>query len=182
MSKAAAGIFVDISKTTQTKIGTLAVCKLRSGTTVLIKTADLEIYKGKLDDANGKKKSLISRKYRLLSKIDARTKILITKANSANPHKNALDSVKKEYNEFWKKVQTLQAKRDKASGEEHMNISDELRQMKGADIRLSQKRDEIQKQYNAWKRNNARPPTDDKETNRLKLELAGLEKQILTTD
>ena len=78
---------------------------------------------------------------------------------SGNPHADAYEQAKLAYDRYWKKANALQAKWESAEGGDRMRYFDELRSLKGEDIRVGKAYERAKANYEAWKRQNPEPPS-----------------------
>lgn len=97
---------------------------------------------------------LMAREAELISGIAALKKALAKDATKLNPYTRRYVDVKKRHNKFWKRVSELQARLESSTGDERMRCSDELRKMKGEDIRLAQDLAAAGKLFKEWQRKN----------------------------
>jgi hypothetical protein len=88
---------------------------------------------------------------RLAAEIDKLKQSVVTR----NPFGEAYVSTKREYVQYWQKVKRLQDARDNSGGAERMEAADELRALKGEDIRVGNAYHEAKKKYAAWNASHA---------------------------
>jgi hypothetical protein len=67
-----------------------------------------------------------------------------------NPFGEQYVSTKREYIQYWRTVKHLQDTRDNSGGAKRMEAADELRRLKGEDIRVGNAYQEARKKYAAW--------------------------------
>lgn len=75
-----------------------------------------------------------------------------------NPHYAEYQAARADYLAYWKKVKSLQAARDSDTGSAHVKAEDELRQLKGEDVRVGTAYKAAQEQYESWEKANPLPP------------------------
>ncbi|MDA0577432.1 MAG: hypothetical protein O3B24_04970, partial [Verrucomicrobia bacterium] len=155
-----AGAEVAITGVRDSTAGRMAECRVgtlaSADDLVLIRSADLNVYPGALDTVSPIQ---ISR-YRLYAKLQGELQTVTKEKTSTerrdNPHWNAYQSTKANYDTYWQRVKELTENRDKASDDERMKWGDELRRLKGEDIRIGKAYEAARDQYKAW---NAAHPT-----------------------
>ncbi|MFO7871619.1 MAG: hypothetical protein R6V03_09340 [Kiritimatiellia bacterium] len=113
---------------------------------ILIAVDDLHVRPGPLAGTTAVEKKLRIELAGLLFELQKESR----KQNNANPHADQYRRAKKEYDEFWAKVKTLQKKRDNSTGAEHMRCADQLRMMKGQDRIVHNNLKEARKKYEKW--------------------------------
>jgi len=180
-----AGDIVEVIDVVSTKAGSLAVSEIpdEHGNVqeLVIKLANLQLRPGGLATANREEVDLRVARGKLLARMDARRAEIHAARKSRNPYAPEYERQKKRYNDFWEKVKDLQARRDKATGANHIKYADELRKMKGQDIELANTYNAIKKKYKAWMDANKGHGDDeitDQVLSGLMEELAELEMEI----
>ncbi|MBN2301061.1 MAG: hypothetical protein JXN60_00960 [Lentisphaerae bacterium] len=157
--KIPAGTFLEINELKNSRNGTLAVCTLsdddKNMSDIVVRSRDLHIRFGILSNLSKSERALYLKETQLMTRIDAFKANLLSTGAKNNPHAVEYANIKEEYSRYWKKVEALTEKRDKSSGEDHVKYSDELRKMKGDDIRLGQTFESAKKRYDDWNMLNA---------------------------
>ena len=181
--RASSGALTEIAKILKTPSGEFAYCHLHLGNKdfehVLIRTDDLAIRPGPLAKADEEQRRLLVQLSEITQKIEDRQTLLIEQARNKNPHAREYFAVKSSYQTFWKNVKALQAKRDKATGSDHVRFSEELRKLKGDDIRLGQSYEAAKKDFDAWNARHASVPEDDGLLISLRKELSAAEDDLM---
>ncbi len=175
------GSLVDIVDIKRNNDDWLALCKSPenpAGATVLVSAGHLEIYDGRVTALDRKLKALYVQRAQLKVEIETRRREARTAVRADNPHARIYASARKAHRAYWDKVEDLTAKRDASTGEAQMRYSNELRTMKGDDIRLGQAYESARDQYQAWNAAHPRPATDDEQTTRLVVELTRIEGRL----
>lgn len=67
-----------------------------------------------------------------------------------NPHAAEYKAARETYREFLRKIKQLTAQRDSTTGDERTLYSDELRKLKGEDIRLANDLKTIRRKFDTW--------------------------------
>jgi hypothetical protein len=122
----------------------------------ILAKADVILYPGSPEGLSDTHRGLIVEFARLSADRDQLEKKLRSGIRSDNPHGKAFASAKSEYVTFWKTVKRLRKQREDTRGDAHMEAADELRKMKGQDIRIGQAYEQGKQRYEAW--NSAHPP------------------------
>jgi len=160
------GTVVKVSDIRETRSGKLAACYPLTGAhrdrAVLIPAADLNLQSVDLAEVPPAVRELRVREARILGKIDETRRNSGKKLREDTPHAAEYAAARSAYVEYWKKVKALQAERDSAEGSDHVRISDELRVMKGADIRLGQAYETAKRKYEDW--NSSNPSVSNEES------------------
>lgn len=74
-----------------------------------------------------------------------------------NPHYGKYQAAKADYVHYWKKVKSLQAARDSGTGNGHVGAEDELRALKGEDVRIGEAYKSEKTKFDAWVKQNPTP-------------------------
>jgi hypothetical protein len=74
-----------------------------------------------------------------------------------NPHYGKYQATKADYVLYWRKVKSLQASRDAVSGNGHVGAEDELRALKGEDVRIGEAYKSEKTKFDAWVKQNPTP-------------------------
>lgn len=177
------GTLVEITSIKETKAGQVAVCKAPSNgdaraQSVLIRTKNMDICDGALADADENEKRLRVREAQLVHLIATKRNEYVVNLDENNPYTAEYTTVKKEYLAFWRKVKDLTAKRDSATGDRHVYYSDQLRMMKGEDVRLGSAFESIKKKYEEWNITHAKIELIDNGSQELQAELANVQHQL----
>jgi hypothetical protein len=154
VGRLACGTILEVVADAHSDSESFAVCGIAASANapseVVVRSAELDIIRGALADATERVRGLHVRRAILNAKLElAET----TGIRYDNPH--ALEYVRQRdtYREFWRKVEDLQKKRD-AGGAHHQEYADELRKMKGDDIRIGKAFEDIKHRYDAWNEKN----------------------------
>jgi len=174
LGKLQAGTILSILSVRKTKTGRVAVCTLQvSGDKdkLLVRTSELEMRRGLLEKAGEKEKDLTIKAAKLQAAIGRARSGPEETVAANNPHAGAYAEVKKKHAAFWKKVSALEARHEAADGEERMRYFDELRRLKGEDIRIGTELESVKKKYDAWNRQHRPARVDTPEIRALESEL-----------
>jgi len=179
------GTLVDVLDIRDTRVGQLIVCKvLYQGAEVndvVLMAKDLELRPGALASANPKEKDLRVLQAQVLGQIRDRESDLLEAASKNNPYYAEYKRIQEEYLTFARKAEELTKQRDAATGADKMRIADELRAMKGDDIRLGQTYKAAKQKYQDWKKQNASRAsagTSDPQMAALRAKLAEIENEL----
>ena len=177
----APGTALNIIKITQTEKGSIAVCrplKQQSASIILTNPERLTI---RYNDVNSISKNL-EHLYVQQAQLTAEVKIIKKQRSKElrrdNPHAKKYATCKKEYHDYWRKVKELTKKRDAATNEKQMNFADELRLMKGHDIRIANALEKVKSDYDNWNLSHPTTVNNDNEVNNLLAELTRIGKII----
>ena len=99
-----------------------------------------------------------------------------------NPFKPAYDAAAASYNAYWAKVKQLQDKHRTATGEARVRLADDLKRMKGEDVRVGKALEDAKKKMTDWQDKNGAAPVTDPRIKSLQDQLAGLQVQIQSLD
>ena len=83
-------------------------------------------------------------------RLDRYTKPNNSLSTTDNPHAAEYKAARETYREFLQKIKQLTAQRDSTTGDERTLYSDELRKLKGEDIRLANDLKTIRRQFDTW--------------------------------
>lgn len=169
------GSTVDVISSSATTNGMLT-CKVNIAgetTNILLPASAVYTRQGSVSAVTEEQKFLVTKIATLTAQIDELKKQLdgAQDVRHLNPYTAEYASAKKSYEEFWKKVKDLTAKRDSSIAGERMRYAEQLQRMKGQDIIIAQKYKNAKEKYEQW---NA---THDKITP-VKRKLEQLEKQL----
>ncbi|MDI6775170.1 MAG: hypothetical protein QME60_07235 [Verrucomicrobiota bacterium] len=181
------GTPVDILDIQNTKAGQVAVCKvLYTGievNDVVILAKDLDIRPGSLGSADPKEKNLRILYAQILGQIKEREAELAEGASQKNPHYAEYRRIQQEYLAFAHRAEELTRKRDEATGALKMEYVDQLRAMKGEDIRLGQAYKAAKQKRQEWNRQNAASASagsssGDPQISALRIKLSDIENEL----
>jgi hypothetical protein len=182
LRRAAAGIVLDVAGIKNTRSGEFALCRppgtVPGPSPILISTQDLDIRYGDLGDLSAEERGLCSKRGRLIGEIARMKKDLSSSVRTDNPHAGEYLQAKEAYKAFLKKARALQSERDGAEGDRHVRVNDELRAMKGDDIRLGQAFETAKQKYDAWNRSHPREVMDDPRLLAMRKNLAYVEDRL----
>lgn len=181
-----AGTCLSVLKTAASSAGEVAVCLLPADfagarSELLVKTADLNIHPGVLEQVDEDRKMLLVREAELEAKLADATEEASDQAVAGNPYAAEYRRIKASYDAFWNRVKDLQKKRDSASSTDRMNYLDQLRGMKGEDVRLGVAYEAAKKKYDAWQRANVKKGVTSPAVRAAQEELAILREEIRQT-
>ncbi len=175
------GTALNIIKITQTKKGPLAVCrpfKQPSSDIILINPDRLTVRYNDINSISKDLEQLYVQQAQLTAEITTVKKQKAKELRRDNPHARKYAICKKEYHDYWRKVKELTKKRDTASNKSQMDYADELRLMKGQDIRIANELEAVKSDYDNWNLAHPRLAKNDNEVNKLLTELARIGKII----
>lgn len=169
------GSTVDVISSSATTNGML-MCKVNIAgetTNVLLPASAVYTRQGSISAVTEEHKFLITKIATLTTQINELKQQLdgAQDVRHLNPYAAEYESVKRSYEEFWRKVKELTAKRDSSIAGERMRYVEQLQRMKGQDIILAQKYKTAKEKYEQWN------VTHDKITP-AKRKLEQLEKQL----
>ncbi|MFC1496848.1 hypothetical protein ACFLS1_00055 [Verrucomicrobiota bacterium] len=180
LRKIAPGTLVEVSETKTVSKENLALCSVHHNNrlvpNIYIRAENLDLRSGSLDTANPEEKKLRSDQSKVAAQLRTLLKEQQAFIKSNNPYAEEYETSKKTYNEFWKKTEILQKKRDSSTGAERIEIADELRRMKGKNIKLVDDFKSAKKKYSDW---NAKKLTDNPKFASLKSELSKIQSELL---
>lgn len=175
------GTALNIIKITQTKKGPIAVCrpfKQSSLDIILIKPELLTFHNSDIDNLSKELEQLYVQQAQLTAEIATLKKQKLKELRRDNPHARKYAIAKKEYHDYWRKVKELTKKRDAASNKKQMDYADELRLMKGQDIRIANALKQVKSDYDNWNLAHPRPADNDNNVNKLLTELDRIGRMI----
>ncbi len=157
-----AGTCLAVRKVADSSAGEVAVCVLPSdydgeARETVVRTTDVNLHPGALQDVDEHRKSLLIREAELLAKLTAAREAAAEEAVVGNPYAAEYRRIREAYERFWRQVNDLLQKRDTATGTARMHYLEKLRQLKGQDIQLGMAYEAIKKKYEAWQRAHAKP-------------------------
>jgi len=171
-----AGVIMFVDEIVNTKSGEVAMSRPAdqpNAKQVLIRTHDMMIYPGELSEVDQNGKELCIREAVVSGKIEIAKQKLADEAAKKNPYNEEYRKCKAASDAYWEKVNKLQVLRDSATGAAKTKYTDELRQMKGEDIRLAQDLKAIKAKFDDWAKKN--PVNKSQLTNP---EIQALEKEL----
>ena len=179
-----AGTLVDISEIRDVGKAELALCNVyyqdRIVSNILINTENLDIRPGRLDAANPKEKELRVKQAEIAAEIRRICAQRNSEMSKLNPYAEGYEAVKKAYNDYWAKVEDLRKKRDSAVSGDHVKYEDELRRMKGQDIKLAQDLKSAKSKFEEWNKKNVKDLSKDPEIRALKSVLSEVQTELQT--
>jgi len=171
------GTVVGICRIKENTDGDLALCRISNGAMkedVYMRTRDLSIQSGPLTQASEAEKTLRIRKVQIEASIDERLARQLKQSPYYQEYRDAYDA----YVAYGAEVTTLRARLKTSRGAEHMEISDQLRQLKNDGVPLKIAHDQAKKRLMRWRDRQAAGLSSDPTTRRLQSELAQVEEQI----
>ena len=178
-----AGTVLDVLKISASTAGEVAVCRPdlpvdEDEKDVVLLTRDLNVYPGLWSRVDEKRRALCVREGELLGKLKQAGLDLMGKGNTGNPYTMEYQAAKATYDQYWNRVRDLQGKRDRAGGSGRINYADELRAMKGEDVRVGVAFEAARKKYEAWQTRQGKPTLSSPEILAIEKELAGVREQL----
>ncbi len=168
------GTALNIVKITQTKKGSIAVCrpfKQSSSDIILINPEHLLFHNSDINNLSKELEHLYVQQAELTAEIATIKKQKAKELRRDNPYARKYAINKKEYHDYWQKVKDLTKKRDAASNAEHLKYADELRSMKGEDIIIANNLKQVKSDYYNWNIAHPLPENSDPKVNKLLTEL-----------
>lgn len=147
----------------------------RSGQEILVALETLDLVDGPFAEASRTEQSLRMRRARLLGKIAENDRARERQLNPANPYARKYETASQEYMSFWRKVEEL---KKAANGPGRVRALDELRLMKGQDIRVGQAYKAAKTDYESWEQNHPRSPAADEQMAAIQKQLAEIDRQL----
>lgn len=148
------GTMLDVVNLVKTTREGLALCSALAGdnspaATFLMRCQDISIYYGDIKKIADDDRKLFRKEAELAAGIvTLRAKLVASTIDSQNPYAAEYKAAKAAHEAYWAKVRVIQKKRDEArSGDDKMKYADELRQLKGEDIRLGTALETAKKNY-----------------------------------
>ncbi|MBL7114489.1 MAG: hypothetical protein ISS35_01875 [Kiritimatiellae bacterium] len=155
-----------------------------NGTIVMIRTSALDEQRGSLSTLSIDERKLRIRRAKLLAALHAQPEEQAAGNGShgSNPHTATYRKARKEYLAFGERVKELTESMNAATGAKRMNFANELRNMKGEDIRLKAAYDAASEQYKAWRNAHPRTAQNGARTTssrrRIEAEIADVEREL----
>jgi hypothetical protein len=149
-----------------------------------MRTASLDEQRGSLSNVSIDERTLRVRRAKLLAALKAQPDAHPAENGlpGNNPHTTTYRKARKEYLAFGERVQALTEGMNNTTGAKRMDYANELRSLKGEDVRLKMAYDAAGEQYKAWKnshpdagRNGARITSS---RNRIEAELTEVEREL----
>jgi len=157
-----AGTMLDVANVIKTTREELALCSVATGgnspaATFLMRCNDLTVNFGDVNKIPEEDQKLFKKEASLdASILTLRAKLAASTIDSQNPFAAEYKDAKQAHEVYWAKVRAVQKKRDNASNsDDKMRYADELRQLKGEDIRLGMALDAAKKKYDQATTSNA---------------------------
>lgn len=173
-----AGVVLRIDGIRKSSAGLMALCSgmqdTRLAAPVLLKAADLELDDRELDTVNAGELALRSERGKLVASLEEARKA----PNPRNPFASEYATIKAKYLAYWKRVKDLQKKRDNSAESDHVAYADELRQLKGEDIRIGQAFEAAEKNYKDWNAAHPEAAASNPAIRALETDLAEIDTQI----
>jgi len=182
-----AGHILDVANIIKTSREELALCSMTSGNpapaaSFLMRVSDLSVYFGNVRKLGESEHRLFRREAELTLGISAlRKKLASTAIDSQNPHAAEYREAKQAYDAYWAKVRDLQKKRDSATADNKITFSEELRKLKGEDIRVGMALDSAKKKYDQ-SANNVTTGVKSPELDSMESELSDVRDRIKSID
>lgn len=163
LRRMSAGTLLEVTGNQKAKNEQLLICNIEYEgalvTNVLIREFNAQLKSGNYQAASDDEKQLMSQIGQIVAKMAVLKRNKIANDQSNNPYIKEYLSVKEESSMFWAKVNDLTKKRDNSTGDDFVRYSDELRLLKGDDIRLAASLEKAKKNYLAWQ--SSHPQTED---------------------
>ena len=148
------GTLLNVHEIKKVPRDTLAYCtkpaETQSQPAFFVRLADLNVRSGPAADAPPELKDLASKQASLQADLEKLRTRKSSQLNQANPNARELETAKAERKAYWVKVEELKKKFDSASGDSRMKIHDQLRAMRGEDVRVEQRYEKARQQYDTW--------------------------------
>jgi hypothetical protein len=178
-----AGAILNILRTTNSAAGEVAVVLPdipmdEEEKEVLILVKEMNVHPGLLSKVDPRGRELYVREAELQAKLRAMWYELSGKSKTGNPFAAEYLAAKDVYDRYWAKVRDLQAKRDKGDGAARMKYADELRAMKGDDVRVGLAFEAARKKHESWQNPAGKIEITSPEMEAMKKELAGVRDQL----
>jgi hypothetical protein len=162
-----AGTLLDIRDVVSANAGTFAragvITSSNSFDDVLVAMADIEVRSGSLGELRTKERELYIAQARVTAELERHGSDCTKYVRKDSPLGDEYISARQHYVELVKAGRALMAKREAATGIERMRCEDELRQMKGEEVRSLQKYEKAKRQFEEWSRANPEPTGLEKE-------------------
>ncbi|MFT5241193.1 MAG: hypothetical protein ACI9OU_000876 [Candidatus Promineifilaceae bacterium] len=158
-ARIAAGTVLLVFEKKKTSLGACLRCATTSSPTLrfLVFMDDVMQFGGNPEDTPLPIRNMLVEKATALADI----KKLESDAEKAhrknNPHYGKYQATKADYVLYWRKVKSLQASRDAVSGNGHVGAEDELRALKGEDVRIGEAYKSEKTKFDAWVKQNPTP-------------------------
>jgi hypothetical protein len=178
----------------QVKVGSLAIVKRRaksgtremlvcqgkdSKTPFILARDEVLILPGQPDTASPEHRSLLNTLATLTADRKEREKDVRNGVRKDNPHAVQFAAAKRRYVQYWKKVKRLQSERESAKGDTRIAVAEELRKLKGQDVKIGQDYESAKQRYEAWSAAHPAPAkARDAELERLDKAIASLREKI----
>jgi len=174
------GTLVDVSEIRQAKTGELAVCRtVNQANRVLIFTRELDLQPGALQEAEREEVQLLVDRAKAAARIQTLREEASRGVRRDNPYAAQYETAQQRYQDFWNRARELQEGRDNSSGAARMKVIDELRRMKGEDVRVGKAYETAKRNYEEWNAQHPQStPPSTPEIRALENRLAGLNAAI----
>lgn len=173
-SKIPGGTLVEVTKTSNSSRGEVALCRIRHNNNwvgpYLIATTELIRFEGGREEVDANDVEKLCAYYALNAKMQNRENELKLKVASANPHFAELKRKADQYNAHKKRAEELTAKRDSAKGPERSKIISELTQLKNTEAREASDVAALTKKYEDWKKSHPNAATANVESDAVYME------------
>ncbi|MDA0991807.1 MAG: hypothetical protein O3A51_13795 [Verrucomicrobia bacterium] len=156
-----AGRIVIIESLKDATSGRVAVCTdwpNPSSPAFVVSIDNLDIQPGSPNDISLRERGLRIDLAKTTAELEALAKAKAKGDDSNNPHAEAYRQAKAEYNDYWVRVKRLTKQRNDNSSTVRERAIDELRQLKGEDIRVGKAYEAARERYQAWQQ--SQTPTD----------------------
>jgi len=149
---------------------------------VVVRSRDLDLHRGSVKRVSDRERALSIHRAELLAKLQNVQSSSSGQLRRENPYVDDLRKTRKAYKDYWNKVNDIKAKWDTSQGEDHIAYGEELRKLKGQDIRIGMAYEQAQENYDEW--NTLHPPTsrDNARAAALQAELARVKEQLREFD
>jgi len=172
-----AGSLVTILRKAKSGSKQFAVCRSKADPDpFLMAEEDLHVYAGSFEGASTESLGMCVRYAELAAEKARIEKDIAKTGRTDNPHHPEYKVAKHAYVSYWKKVKELTRLREEADSSDRIRYGDELRELKGEDIRVGQAYEAAKQRYEQW--NAAHPAAGDPRIRKLQDEIERLEARI----
>ena len=182
-SRLNAGTAVAVLAQRKTSLGECLECKAfpagPSQPRFLLLKDDLMLFGGTPDDIPVEAQDLLIEKARTLADLEKLEEDAQKAALMKNPYYQSYQTARADYLDYWKKVKALQAQRDAGQGNAQVEAEDQLRMMKGEDIRVGAAFKKSKATYEEWQRlHPGDPVSEHPKYNTLRTKLDAIDEKI----
>lgn len=177
-----AGTLLDVTRTVKNGAEPLLLARVvpspPGADPIVVRLEDLDIRPGACADASDDEKALRIQRAELLATLQQLKRPSSSSLRRENPYVDEYSKSRKAYREYWTKVNALKEKWDNSAGEEHMQYGEELRKLKGLDIRLGMQLEQAKEKYDQWNQEHPAKTTQDGKIAAINAELTEVRKAL----